>query len=145
MDDINNFNRRKKLRSHFGEAAPEKGLYFKSNSSWEPPNPHCTFKTFTESFKNKLMNNIERTQTKMAAINTKKINKKEIKAMNNLKEREDIVITNTNKRGAIVISDVKDYVEEANRQLSNKKHYQKLPTNPTTEHAALVENAIDSV
>ena len=29
--------------------------------------------------------------------------------------------------------------------MSNKKHYQKLPTNPTTEHAALVENAIDGL
>ena len=60
LDDINNFNRRIKLRSHFGEAAPKEGLYFKSNSSWEPPNPHYTVKTFTESFKNKLINNLEK-------------------------------------------------------------------------------------
>ena len=77
--------------------------------------------------------------------NRKKLNKKEIKALNDLKDSEDIVITNADKGGAIVISDVKDYVEEANRQLSNRNHYQKLPNNPTTEHAALVENAIDSL
>ena len=42
-----------------------------------------------------------------------------------------------------MISDVEEYVKEANRQLSNKEHYHKLDYNPTTEHAALVENAID--
>ena len=51
MDNINNFNRRVKLKSHFGASAPKEGLYFKSNSKSEPPNPHYTVKTFTESFK----------------------------------------------------------------------------------------------
>ena len=39
MENINNFNRRVKLKSHFGETPPKEGLYFKSNSKWEPPNP----------------------------------------------------------------------------------------------------------
>ena len=146
MDHANNFNRRIKLKSHFGEAAPNEGLYFKSNTSWEPPNPHYTVKTFTESFKNKLINCLEKNSDHNGNnTNRKNLNKKEIQALNDLKERDDIVITNADKGGAIVISDVQDYVKEANRQLSNKKHYQKLPTNPTTEHAALVENAIDSL
>ena len=55
-----NFNRRIKLKSHFGEAAPKEGLYFKSNTSWEPPNPHYTVKTFTESFKNKIANCLDK-------------------------------------------------------------------------------------
>ena len=46
LDNVNNFNRRVKLKSHFGNTPPKDGLYFKSNSSWEPPNPHYTVKTF---------------------------------------------------------------------------------------------------
>ena len=40
--------------------------------------------------------------------------------MENLQEREDIVITKADKGGAVVIQDVKKYIEEANRQLSDK-------------------------
>ena len=36
-------------------------------------------------------------------------------------------------------------MDEANRQLSNDNHYKRLDHNPTTEHAALVENAIDAL
>ena len=36
-------------------------------------------------------------------------------------------------------------MDEANRQLTNPDHYVKLDHNPTTEHAALVENAIDNL
>ena len=60
LDDINNFNRRIKLRSHFGATPPKEGLYFKSNSNWVPPNPHYTVKTFTESFKNNMVKNFEK-------------------------------------------------------------------------------------
>ena len=44
-----------------------------------------------------------------------------------------------------MINTVKAYMDEANRQLSNTNHYVKLDHNPTTEHAALVENAIDTL
>ena len=99
LDDINNFNRRIKLKSHFGEAAPKEGLYFKSNTSWEPPNPHYTVKTFTESFKNKIVNCLNKNKSNQNEnnLNRKNWNKKEIKALNDLKEREDIVITNADK------------------------------------------------
>ena len=71
MHDVNNFNRRIKLKSHFGEAAPNEGIYFKSNKSWEPPNPHYTIKAFPESFKNKLAKNLEKNlsgKTKLSKI-----------------------------------------------------------------------------
>ena len=92
LDDVNNFNRRIKLKSHFGKTTPNEGLYFKSNSSWEPPNPHYTVKTFTESFKNNLLKCFEKNSNQNKNnINKKNLNKKEIQALNDLKEREDIV------------------------------------------------------
>ena len=62
-----------------------------------------------------------------------------------MKKREDIIITSADKGGALVVNDVKNYMNEANPQLSNGDHYRKLDHNPTTEHAALVENAIDAL
>ena len=40
--------------------------------------------------------------------------------MQELQSRNDMIITNTNKDGAVVILDVEDYVKEAERQLKNK-------------------------
>ena len=47
--------------------------------------------------------------------------------------------------GALVITDVDDYVKEANRQLSDSRFYKKVEENPTQLHAALVDNAIDDL
>ena len=122
---------------------PKNDLYFKSDSNWEPNNIHHTVKTFTEEFRNKIKKSLE--NGPQGNINRKNLSKKETKAMNDLKEREDIVVTKADKGGAIVINDVNDYVDEANRQLSNRKFYKRVAENPTSEHAALVENAIDSL
>ena len=43
------------------------------------------------------------------------------------------------------MQDVKDYLKEANRQLSDKSFYKKLLENPTSENAAIVENALDNL
>ena len=77
--------------------------------------------------------------------NRKNLSKKEIKAMEDLKQREDVVICKADKGGAVVICSVKDYIKEADRQLSDRNFYKKLPHNPTSEHAALVDNAIDNL
>ena len=55
------------------------------------------------------------------------------------------MICKADKRGAVVITDVDDYVKEANRQLSDKRFYKKVEENPTALHAALVNNAIDNL
>lgn len=78
-------------------------------------------------------------------MNRKNLSKKETKAMNDLKEREDIVVTKADKGGAVVVTDVDDYIKEATRQLSDRKFYKKVEENPTSLHAALVDNAIDGL
>ena len=144
INDISKFNRRIKLKSHFGEALPNDGLYFKNDSNWEPANPHHTVKTFAENFKNKIVDSLKNNQ-QSGHQNRKNLNKKESKALNDLKDRDDIIITKADKGGAVVINDVDNYIKEANRQLSNRNHYRKVKENPTSEHAALVENAIDGL
>ena len=143
LHDIEKFNRRIKLRSHFG-TVPKEGLYFKSNSTWEPSNIHHTVKTFTEDFSRQIKLSLE-TETSERGTNRKNLNKMETRAMDNLKNRDDIVITKADKGGAVVINGVTEYIKEANRQLSDKNFYKKLTHNPTSEHAALVDNAIDNL
>ena len=60
------------------------------------------------------------------------MSKKEDDALRNLSKRDDIIIAKADKRGGVVIVDVDNYVQEANRQLDNKEFYKKL-TIDTTE------------
>ena len=51
--------------------------------------------------------------------------------MEDLSIRDDIIITKTDKGGAVAILDVDDYINEANRQLNNKEFYKEVPNDPT--------------
>ena len=67
----------------------------------------------------------------------------EQKAMEELTKRKDIIITNADKGGPVVIMDVEKYINEANRQLSDERNYKKLQEDPTLQHSNLVNNTID--
>ena len=69
--------------------------------------------------------------------------KGEQKAVEELAKREDIIITNADKGGAVVIMDVEKYINEANRQLSDKHYYKTLQEDPTLQHSNLVNDTID--
>ena len=144
LRDINKFNRRVKLKSHFGTTQNKKEIYFKSNSTWEPEKVHHTVKTFIEDFtkqaKEKMIseNNTEQR-------NCKNLTKKEELALEGLKNRTDLVICKADKGGAVVLMEVGDYITEAERQLTDRSFYKKVQENPTSLHAALVNNAIDQL
>ena len=65
------------------------------------------------------------------------LSEREQKALEELRVTDDIVITNANKGGAVVKLDVKDYVEECERQLSNTKNYKRLQKDPTATNNEL--------
>ena len=71
------------------------------------------------------------------------LSKGEQKAMEELAKRKDIIITNADKGGAVVIMDVEKYINEANRQLSDKHNYKKLQEDPMLQHSNLVNDTID--
>ena len=140
--DIKLFNRRIKLRDHFGDQLTGKPI-FKSNSTWEPKDTHHTVRTFIEDFTRKAGEELDGpTQQRRASSN---LSKAELSALQDLKEMDNIIITKADKGGAVVIQDVGAYIQEANRQLSDANFYRKLSENPTSEHAALVENALDDL
>ena len=71
---------------------------------WTPKENHPTVETFTQAFQNDLEK-----EKKIL-----KLSKKERDALKTLLEREDIILTKADKRGAVVIINVDDYVKEAN-------------------------------
>ena len=55
--------------------------------------------------------------------------------MRELYNNNDIVIKPADKGGSIVIMNTSDYILEANRQLNNNDHYEKLTgSNPQIQH-----------
>ena len=58
--------------------------------------------------------------------NKSNLSKEEKQALLDLQERDDIIITNADKGGAVVIQDVKEYIKEGNRQLNNSDFYKRL-------------------
>ena len=56
-------------------------------------------------------------------------------------KRKDLIITNADKGGAVVIMD--SYIKEANRQLSDKASYKQLTQDPTLQHNRMVNQTIE--
>ena len=71
------------------------------------------------------------------------LSKGEQKAMEELAKREDIMITNAEKGGAVVIMDIEKQISEANRQLPDKRNYKKLEEDSTLQYSSLVNDTID--
>ena len=145
LQNISDFSRSIKLKAHFKNKTPpdrnDESFRFRPTPAqkWTPPDAHHTVNTFIESFENQVKSDIKLC-TRSRQNN---LNKHEQKALLDLQKRDDIIIINADKGGAITILDAKDYVKEANRQLSNPICYQKLPYNPTTEYAGTVNSTID--
>ena len=148
--DIDDFTRKIKLKAHFGstnEASNpnqdginnKKEFYIKKHSTWQPNESHHTVKTFIDA----LTNDIEKLPD---TPNNRKHNltKKELQALKDLQNRDDIVITNADKGGAVVIQDVESYIKEAKRQLNDETSYEKCQHDLTQKHLKQVNDTIDS-
>ena len=111
----------------------------KTNKKWRLDKNHHTVETYIEATKNAV-------ETEEQNINKNKyynnLTKGERKALKELADRIDIIITKADQGGAVVIIDVDDYVKEAEHQLNNKAGYKKLQYDPTQRHTRLVNDTI---
>ena len=71
------------------------------------------------------------------------LSKGEQKTMEELAERKDVIITNVDKGGTVVIMDVEKYINKAKHQLSDKPNYKMLQQDPMLQHKDLVNDRID--
>ena len=87
-------------------------------------------------------NDIDAAIKKLERPKCSKLSEKEQKPLEEVKVRDEIIITNPDKRGAVVILHVKDYVEECERQLNNTGNYNRLQKGPTATNKELVHSVI---
>ena len=57
--------------------------------------------------------------SKVKKLSRDNLTKSEREALLNLQKRNDIIITKADKGGTVAILDIKDYIDEANRQLND--------------------------
>ena len=131
---MEDFYGRIKLKVHFKNPETkarftEEYIFRKpTNKTWVPNNNHQSIETFIEATRNEINHEIEKTKRP----NYSNLSVKEQKALQELQFRDDIVTTDADKGGAVVILDVEDYVKEAERQLHNTNNYKRLNPNPAT-------------
>ena len=64
-------------------------------------------------------------------------------AMQELAKRKDLIITNADKGGAVVVMDTDSYIKESNRHLSDKTSYKQLTQDPTLQHNRMVNQTME--
>ena len=87
-------------------------------------------------------NDIDAPIKKLKRPNRSNLSEKEQKPLEDINVTDDIVITNADKGGAVVIMDEKNYLEECERQLNNIKNYNCLQKGPTETNNGLVHSVI---
>ena len=110
-----------KLRVHFGSTGNNSNEpRFKTNSNLLPDKlPSCV-----ETFITAINHDIKSSKSKN--IPRDNITKSERQAILNLQKRNGIIVTKAGKGGAVVILDIKDYIDEADRQVNDTNNYEQL-------------------
>ena len=127
-----------KLRAHFGSIENNSNeRRFKSNSNWLLDKLPSCVEIFITAI------NHEKRSSKTKKLSRDNLKKCGGEALLNLQERDDIIITKAEKGGAVIILDIKDYIDEANRQINDTKNYKQL--DPTELHTEKVKSEINNL
>ena len=73
------------------------------------------------------------------------LTKSEREALLNLQKRDEIIIAKTDKGGAVVILDIKDYIVEANRKLNDNNNYEQTDFDPTESYTKNIKSDISNL
>ena len=141
--DLQKFYRIIKLKAFFKDTdnnyeKDEHDIFKINTKKWTPSENHHTINTFIDLVEYDV-NEATQEETKNYRPN---LTKGEKEAMKELSKREDIIITNADKGGAVVIMDINKYILECNRQLNDSNTYKKLSLDPTDTHVNLINDII---
>ena len=110
-------------------------LSLRKKSSWIPkPSKNTTLESFIDLVKNDVQT---ATSTNIPTPHNN-LTPAEKGALQELKERDDIVIKSADKGSAIVVMDKVNYLEETNKQLTDERFYKKLDSNSTEEFSTKI-------
>jgi hypothetical protein len=135
--DLQAFSRRLRLKDYFFDAEStdheENIPRFRKKSKWQPPkSKDPALEAFIQALDDEVMSH------RANPVSHDNLTKTEKDALASLQNRQDIVIKPADKGSAVVIMDTEKYIDEANRQLSDKRFYKQLDSDPTGHHSEQV-------
>ena len=143
LDDLESFFRRLRLREFFLDLEDEESSeinIFRPPSKWMPPKGRdVILETYVKGVRQEISRQLQRLRTRGVRDNLSPL---ERQALKNLRRRQDIVIKPADKGSTVVVLKKEDYITEAERQLRNENHYQKLEKDPTPLYVAEIKNVV---
>ena len=136
---IKRFARHIHLRYFYGIRSTKPKEHFIAKSTWNPP---CQNEDI-----NKILEQLE----DFSSITNKhrdsmgNLSESQLVAISTLKRNPSIIIKPADKGSATVIMSKKNYIAEAERQLSNQKHYAKLDTPVYPQTAVRISATLDKL
>ncbi|XP_071176278.1 uncharacterized protein [Mytilus edulis] len=116
--------------------------HFKKKSSWiSKPSKSATLEDIIDKIKSDVVH-LASNKYSSSFYNTSSDEKKAIQSLRN---RNDIAIKPADKGSAVVIIDKANYIAEAERQLSDERFYKKLDYDPTSEFSSKIITALQTM
>lgn len=155
-EDMDSFFRRLRLKEYFARKREEDGIsehsdsdtddadindVFKKKSTWTPK---CSKSIALESYIDAVTEKVEINMPRQD-FPISNLNEGEFQALKHLEKREDIVIKKADKGSTVVVMNTNDYIDEANRQLSQSAFYKKIKNDPTKKHSDEISKALRSM
>ena len=150
LQDILLFDRKLRLKYHFYQPNSTSNInpatdasnntILNPSSGWTPPSGQDAF---LDSYRSLIINEFLKELHKPSIKFRKNLKKQEFQAMRELYTNNNIVIKPADKGGSILIMNTTDYISEANRQLNNHDHYERLQEDPTQKLNIHINHLID--
>jgi len=141
--DVHEGCRRIRLREYFSDQVHENDTViskFYKKTYWEPP---CGRDVFVDSYCERITKlTKEHATTNTAKNNLTRRDRRALAELRQLVLDRKIRISPADKGGAIVVQDVSQYIQEAERQLADHTHYKKCDRDPTPQITTLSNNLI---
>ena len=114
---------------------------FVKKSNWIPkPSKHTRLESVINLIKSDIKHNVD-----VHVPKTDNLTQAERSALRDIQERDDIIIKPADKGGAVVVMDKTTYIQEAERQLSDCRFYEKLDSDPTLDFTQKIMRALDDM
>ena len=146
LNDLESYFRHLRLKEFFAdqdEVENTEQELFCPPSTWMPPEGRdATLESYVKGVRIDVQHQVNKMNNIRCRDN---LSSQERSASIRLQRRKDIIIKPADKGSAVVVLSKEDYIENAQNQLSNANHYERLASDPTPTYAAKMKQFVISM
>jgi tRNA/tmRNA/rRNA uracil-C5-methylase (TrmA/RlmC/RlmD family) len=114
---------------------------FVKKSNWIPkPSKNTRLESVIELIKSDIKHNVD-----VHVPKTENLTQADRSALRDIQERDDMIIKPADKGSAVVVMDKTTYLQEAERQLSDCRFYEKFDSDPTLDFTQKITRALEAM